>query len=278
MKNRLLLALDLDGTLLNSTLKISPITKKRLKEFQDLGHFVTIATGRPLPGTLDFARELGLKIPLILSNGALVAGIDGKKHSFYPVDVQAGLDLVQYCRQNSIPCNFLVGEEIYMLMPCPLADRLHRKYDKIAPQLTEDPRQTVGRGVTNFVIMQKQEQLPETYAQLQTEFGGRLNIARSGPLIISVFEAGVSKGRALLELAHSLGIESSNTIAVGDNHNDLEMLAVAGLGVAMAGADDIVKGKADYITTGNDEDGIAALVEAILTSGDHLSLAERKGA
>lgn len=272
MKEKLLLAMDLDGTLLTSNLEISPLTKKRLQEFREQGHLVTIATGRPLQGALRYAMELDIKLPLILNNGALVADAAGNQHSVYPVDPKVGAELLAYCRAHALPCSIYIGNEIFLSSPCALAERLHQTYDLTVPQLVENPEELVSREVANYVVILEPHQVEGVYAQLKTRFGNNLEIARSGVHFIDIFQSGVSKGMALQELGSSLGIQAKNIIAVGDNHNDLEMLEVAGLGVAMAGADELVKGAADYVTAGNDQDGIAALIEAILTCGNHLSL------
>ena len=272
MKDKLLLALDLDGTLLTSELEISPVTKKRLKEFRDNGHIVTIATGRPLQGALRYAVELELNVPLILNNGALVADTRGKEHGLYPVDPQLGEELLAYCQDHNLPCSFFIGNDIFMLVPCPLAEKLHQTYDLTVPQLAENPLELIQRGVTNYVLTLEPQHLEGVYAEIKAHFASRLVVARTGAHFIDIFQPGVSKGRALQELAQGLGISPKNVIAVGDNHNDVDMLMGAGLGVAMAGADVLVKGAADYVTTGNDDDGIARLLEKILDCGDHLHL------
>lgn len=276
MKDRLLLALDLDGTLLNSALEISEENRHQLQEFQRQGHLVTIATGRPLQGARRYAHELGLTVPLIINNGALVAEANGRTHNFYPVAVQAGRELLQYCRAHDLPCSFFLDEEIYMLRPCPLAERLHQTHDLAIPKVAEDPEAIIGKGVSNYVITLEPDQVDVICEQLQAEFHTRLHVVRSGKHFLDVFQPGVSKGRALEVLAQSLGIQQSNVIAVGDNHNDLEMLEYAGLGVAMAGADRTVKMAADYVTTANDQDGVANLVKKILAGGDHLALAVKE--
>lgn len=272
MKDKMLLALDLDGTLLTSALEISPDTKKNLREFQDLGHLVTIATGRPLQGALRYAMELELSTPLILNNGAVVADAQGREHSNYPVDPRAGAELLAYCQTHALPCSFFIGNDIFMLIPCPLAERLHQTYDLIIPQLAENPQDLVRRGVTNYVITLEPHELEDIYAKIKARFASSLEVLRSGAHFIDIFQPGVSKGRALEDLARELGVAPHNVIAVGDNHNDLDMLKCAGLGVAMAGADELVKGAADYVTAGNDDEGIARLVQKILDCDDHLSL------
>ncbi len=272
MNEKLLLALDLDGTLLNSALEISPSTRQSLLEFRNRGHVVTLATGRPLQGARQYAEELGLTAPLILNNGALVAETDGTVHKFYPVDVETGRELLRFCQAHSLSCSFFVGQEIYMLRPCALSDRLHRRHDLTVPRVAQNPLAIIARGVTSYAVIVEPEKAGAVCAGLQSHFGGRLHIARAGSHFIDIFQPGVSKGRALRDLAQELGIAAANVIAVGDNHNDLEMLEFAGLGVAMAGADAVVRSVADYVTAGNDDDGIALLVDKLLRSGNPLSL------
>src|SRR5690554_16626 len=261
---RLLLALDLDGTLLNSELKITSETQKALEEFKNRGHLVTIATGRPLLGTQGFARELDIDIPLILHNGARIADAHGQTSKFYPIDGAKSLELLDFCRLHNLPCSYFIDDDIYMLWDDPLAAKAHEIHDLTTPKIATNPDNQVAGGVTNFTIIVESWKIEAIYPLLRAEFDQRLQVARSGSHFIDIFNAEVSKGRALQDLAKDLGIEQKDVIAVGDNHNDLSMLKYAGFGVAMAGADSLVKDAADYVTLGNDEDGIAAVVEKLL--------------
>ena len=276
---RLLLALDLDGTLLNSSLSISPETKKRLREFRRHGHLVTIATGRPLQATRKYALELDIDIPLILNNGALIADAEGKVHHFNPVEPSLARIFLDYCRDQKLPCSIYVGEDIYQRRPDPLGAKLHQTHDLTVPRVATDLDQIISLGIANFAVPIEVERLEAVYRQMQAEFARRLQVVRTEKYFLDIFNLGVSKGEALQNLAALLDVEQKNVVAVGDNHNDLEMLRYAGLGVAMDGADALVKQNADYITAGNDEDGIALLIKKILASADHLTLASsNKGA
>jgi hypothetical protein len=240
---------------------------------------VTIATGRPLQATRKYALELDIDIPLILNNGALIADAEGKVHHFNPVEPSLARIFLDYCRDQKLPCSIYVGEDIYQLRPDPLGAKLHQTHDLTVPRVATDLDQIISLGIANFAVPIEVERLEAVYRQMQAEFARRLQVVRTEKYFLDIFNLGVSKGEALQNLAALLDVEQKNVVAVGDNHNDLEMLRYAGLGVAMDGADALVKQNADYITAGNDEDGIALLIKKILASADHLTLASsNKGA
>ena len=121
MNEKLLLALDLDGTLLNSALENIPVhAPKSLLEFRnrDLTWSPLCHRAWPLQSApRQYAEELGLTAPLILNNGALVAETDGTVHKFYPVDVETGRELLRFCQAPFPSRSFFFGQEIYMLRP-----------------------------------------------------------------------------------------------------------------------------------------------------------------
>ena len=97
------------------------------------------------------------------------------------------------------------------------------------------------------------EEILRTYPQFAFVSGGVANY--------EIMDSGVGKGRALLALGARLGIAPEEIMAVGDSENDLDMIERAGLGVAMANSEEIVKRRADVMTLSNDEDGAAAAIE-----------------
>src|SRR5205807_2650216 len=104
----------------------------------------------------------------------------------------------------------------------------------------------------------------EKRQELERLFAGKLYITQSAPRLVEIMHPDVSKDKALRIITQRLGIVPEEVVAFGDNHNDIGMLRFAGLGVAMGNAHDEVKEAADYVTSSNTEEGVAAVIEKLL--------------
>ena len=100
----------------------------------------------------------------------------------------------------------------------------------------------------------------------EAAFGAQLYVTRTDAVLLEFLHPEVSKGAALRKVMQSLGLDSDQVIAFGDSHNDLDLLQIAGTGVAMGNADDEVKAQADVVAAPNTEDGVARVLEAMLWS------------
>ena len=108
------------------------------------------------------------------------------------------------------------------------------------------------------------ERLAELEKEMYEELKDKMGVYRSEPYFLELVPKGIDKAQSLSVLLEELGMSRDEMIAIGDGYNDLSMIKFAGLGVAMANAQDIVKENADYITLSNDEDGVAAVVEKFI--------------
>lgn len=267
-----LLALDIDGTLLTSERAVTPRTREALDRARAAGVRLVLVTGRRLPSARRIARDLGGDVPLILHNGALV--VDGGellRSLGLPRDVAreaserglaTGAEPVLHCGAR--------GEGRLLVRagarPSPLmAYYLERAGDdlRIVPDLLaalgdEEPIQVMFGG--------SPEEMKVTLAALEETLTGRARIERSvypakDLVILEVLERTVAKASAVVFLQGRWGITAEETMAIGDNWNDREMIAQAGLGFVMGNADPELRGLGFPVLPTNDENGVAEAIE-----------------
>ena len=260
-----LIALDLDDTLLDEQQRLTVTTISALQRAMQAGVSVTIATGRMFCSTVPFARQLGITLPLITYNGALIRRIPlGETLYHQPIELSLAEELTDLFRQRGWYLQKYVDDRLYVLEMNEDA-RYYAEYAKVeAIPLGEDfYRLTVAP--TKMLSMGSPDELATIAAEVKSRYAGRLYVAASKQRYLELVDARVNKGRALEFLAGSLGIHQQEVMAIGDSMNDLDMIQYAGIGVAMGNANPAVKEVADFVTRSNVQDGVAAAVEKFLS-------------
>jgi Cof subfamily protein (haloacid dehalogenase superfamily) len=272
-----LLALDIDGTLVNSRDELTPRTRAALLRAVEHGIRLVLATGRRYKRTLPLVEPLGIDAPLVTASGALIKHpanhrtlfrasferqllrdlltvVDGAGYHavLYADTFHEGFDF--YCRSVEVESREL--RDFYQLNP-----DCHRLW----PTLMTDPPEGIFGG---FAIGQREAML-ELAAELDRRLPGQLyvHVLRSPRYVGHMCEiapAGVSKWSGILQLASQWGIAAEEICAVGDDVNDIPMIEAAGLGIAMGNALNEVKAVADRIAPSHDEDGLVEVVEWLL--------------
>ncbi len=272
-----LLALDVDGTLVNSRDELTPVTRDALARARRAGIGVVVATGRRYSRTLHLVEPLALDVPLITSSGALVK--DPADHrTLYRAEFDA--DVLRAVLRISVARGFdpLVCGDSY----AEGFDFYYTTLDVSTPELAEYvalnpdcgrhwPRLGETPPADTFMVftMGTREQMLDLDRALHAELPGQLttHVLRSPRyqgFLCEVSPAGVTKWSAVERLAAGWGISDAEICAVGDDVNDIAMIEAAGLGVAMGNAQEPVKAAADLVIPGHDEDGLAWLVERLL--------------
>lgn len=257
-----LIALDLDGTLLTDDKKIALPSKQIITKLIEQGHIVVIATGRSNRMSIFYYHELGLKTPLINSNGAyLHHPLDNSFGTYhYPLQHKTALDIVDVCYQlQSKNIIAAVHDKIYL-------DRYDERIVNFYQPKEEDDSFIIGRvkeklkeNPTLMMLypnMQHLETLTNTLDDLHADYIDHRNWG--APFhIIEVMNKEMNKGIALKRVADYYQIPKERIIAFGDESNDLEMIDYAGIGVAMGNAIDELKSVANYVTDTNENNGVA---------------------
>lgn len=264
-KNYQLMAIDIDGTLLDNQSKIRKATCDALQRMKEHGITVTFATGRFYPDAFYFARMLGFSCPMILLHGALIQSQDGKilkKHELPPDSVPALIDIA---KKEKIPYQIFHEDWLVMEKKTKWND-IYLSFSEIKPVIVPDINEYLKnqKSPFSFIFLGNQQRLARLKRIIEEKLGDSIAIACAHPNLLEIIAPNVSKGTALQELAAMKNILLSQTIAIGDSYNDIQMLKIAGLGVAMGNAPQEVKAVADYITKDNDNDGIAYFVSKYL--------------
>ncbi|MTI95133.1 MAG: HAD family phosphatase [Firmicutes bacterium] len=290
-----LIALDIDGTLINKQLQLTQATRRAVKAARSQGVQVTLATGRSFHSALPYAEDLGIELPLICANGAVVRKPDGTvlhESAFAPelaaeavAAMLAANTLVHVFHNDGISCagpGFSFWRWLNMIVEHKTPANLLYGFQEFRRNrlcresgLEEKLRQDAINTHKIFAAGSEAQ-----LSGLHAEFG-KLGISLefypgyNGHMYLELMPAGASKGAAVAWLAKELAIPMEQVIAVGDNLNDLTMVKAAGLGVAMGNAHQELKDLADHITLCNEEDGVAAVIRDFILATDKFSEATR---
>jgi Cof subfamily protein (haloacid dehalogenase superfamily) len=265
-----LVALDLDDTLLDPALKISAECSRAIRQVHQRGIIVTISTGRMYRSAVPYALELELAVPLITYEGALVKhSRSGEILYSKPLPSLLARPVMSYFKQEGV--HFHTYYDDLLVMEALSAEgRAYAQLAGVEPHLSADLISDLDRhqAMKIMAISHQEGKLEQMELDLQARFGPQLHITRSKPYFLEVMHPQADKAQALQLVARHLGIERREVMAVGDSYNDLEMIAWAGIGVAMGNADPVIKAQADFVTTSNQEEGVTrALQRFILRAG-----------
>lgn len=241
-----LLALDMDGTLLNSNHEISPKTEEWLHKAMAAGIHVCLSTGRNYNEAVPYGEQLGLDTPMITVNGSEVWRTPHELYHRELFDHQLIGQMYEIARKKDVYFWAYAVEGLY-------------KEDNWNPDLLERNHWL------KFGYTTEDDQLRyEINMELQNIHG--LEITNSSPYNFEINPLGVNKASGAAMVCELLGIQMSEVVAIGDSLNDLAAIQAAGLGVAMGNAQIAVKENADVVTASNDDDGIALIIrDYILT-------------
>ncbi|MEY8371527.1 Cof-type HAD-IIB family hydrolase [Aerococcaceae bacterium 50-4] len=261
-----LIAFDIDGTLVNSKKEVTPATKEALHKLHEAGIHVVISSGRPYKGVLLNADLVGREIVPFVScfNGGLVKEVATEDtvfaHTLTNDELQSWVKLA---KDNELDVH--AHDDQHVLVQETPRDQ----YVDVESTLNEMPIKTVDFfdgeiTAPKVMITAEPGKLDAFIATLDPELFEKYSIMKSEPFFLEIMPKGVDKGEALAKLAESLGIDQSETMAFGDQANDLSMIKWAGCGVAMGNAIDEMKEHAQYVTASNDEEGIAKALEELV--------------
>lgn len=235
-----LLALDLDGTLLNEQSEVSEMNATWVKHAVAAGVSVCVSTGRGFVGALPFVHQLGLDTPMITVNGGEIWTKPHSLHRRELLEVDKVMKLHALAEKYDIWFWAYTPEEVY-------------NKDRWAGDTTARKWLKFGFYSQNTSI------LSSILKEIHTWDG--LEITNSSPFNIEINPAGVSKATALMEVCRMLGYDMSEVVSVGDSLNDIAAISASGLGVAMGNAQDEVKAAADVITGSNQDNGVAQVIQ-----------------
>lgn len=270
MKQIRLIALDLDGTVFNDEKEISPRTLAAIRSALDQGIDVLPATGRTVAGVPEqFLQMPGVRYALT-SNGASVVNLhSGEKLVSLPFDAAMAERAFDVIAPFGGMLSVFIGGQSYTtvenarssleMVPANL-----RTYFRTTRNEVPDMHllmQEHAHEIEKFSILHPTEELRDEAWKAVAAACPELEIASSIERNMELNAPGVSKGRGLMALARHLGLQPEQVMAVGDSGNDLTMVQMAGLGVAMGNATQDILDAADVVTADNNHDGVALAIE-----------------
>jgi HAD superfamily hydrolase (TIGR01484 family) len=260
-----LVATDLDGTLLRSDETVSARTRDALAAVTEAGAAHIVVTGRAVPWTRHVLDELGYQGLAVCGQGAQV--YDAGEHRL--------LTSVTLDRQLAGLALAKIEAEVGPLLLAASRDGLdgdvlvgpgYRRLEGALPVVPLKDAADLWSAPLNKVYVQHPALSDDELAAVAVKVaGGLVGVTMAGPGVVELLPLGLSKATGLSLAARRLGLKAADTIAFGDMPNDLPMFAWAAHGVAMANAHADLKAIADEVTTSNEEDGIAVVLERLLT-------------
>jgi Cof subfamily protein (haloacid dehalogenase superfamily) len=268
-----LIALDIDGTLLDSRWTLPEANRAAIAEATRRGIEVALVTGRRYDFAMPIAVQINAPLTMIVSNGALIRTEDGKTHLRHLLPRETATRVLEITkpwrdgcgvvfdrpRENQVMLEVLVTDD-------PIRSAYYARNKEFLGQavplescLTEDPLQVMLSG--KVAPMRDAEEVLRS-AQTAEGFGVAATVYESRDFaMIDVIHPRCSKGAALAEWATLRGLAREEVMAVGDNHNDLEMLSFAGIPVVMGNGVPQLKKFGWHQTASNDHNGVAAAIE-----------------
>ncbi len=264
--NYRMLVLDLDDTLLRDDYSISEKNKQRLKQAQEAGILVVLASGRPTQAMMKYAEELELKkynSYLISYNGAIITDLKDNTSIFeQTLNKQEIHDLYDYSKLNDL--------HIITYKDNQILTESESEYIDIEKDLTGLPinkvsnfKAAINQSAVKCILLDDPVRLKNFEPHLKASKKD-LSVAISKPFFLEVMPQGIDKAASIDRLAQRLNIKQHEIIAVGNAGNDLTMVEYAGLGIWVDNVSTELRSKADYIVASNNNDGVAEVVEKFI--------------
>lgn len=244
------IAIDMDGTLLDDTKHISNFNQKMIASIQSSVHII-ISSARGMGSLRPYIHQLGLhgsnQYTVAYNGGYIIDGNDTVL-DHHPIDIHVALALIECIGQttSSLEINVYTADKIYQIP----------NIDNVQDFLMNHPIYKIG------AIGQKTE-VDRVRGLIPVHFNQLLAIT-SDKVSIECVSSGLSKAKGLALVLEKLGLSHDELCAIGDAENDIQMLDMAGFGIAMGNGDDVLLSHADYITTDNNHDGVGKAIDYLI--------------
>lgn len=261
-----LIAIDMDGTLLNSQKKIPSENIKAIQQASQSGVKIVLCTGRPKSGIVPYFEELGLTEEeyIIMNNGcSLYKTKDWQLLNYAEVSNDELDYLSQAIREYPQICLTVTGEKHYYAVSAEVPDLVQYDaglvFDEAVPTTLEALKNS-SEVFFQAMFMGEPHVIDPFQAEQELQLAENFSVVRSQDYIFEAMPKGYTKASTLQKLTEELGYTSEEVMAIGDAANDLEMLAFAYHSVAMGNASTIIQEKCRYVTSSNDQAGVAKAI------------------
>ncbi len=263
-----IIAIDVDGTLLNDDRKISQRTKNSLIRIREAGHKLVIASGRDYSGTEFIAKELDFdRYGGFLSNfngGRITDYHTGEIIANHTLSLDFMREFLDFIRDLDIDIMIYYEGKIFTNSMDTYLLHETASMNNMEIVLRENLIDDIDFEPNNILLSQDPSRIDPPSQKIYEKFGDVSTQVKSTPWYYEIMPKGINKGKSLMEIADYYKTDPANTIAFGDEMNDYSMIEAAGVGVAMGNAVEGIKEIADYVTLSNNEDGIASYIEEFI--------------
>lgn len=256
-----LLALDIDGTLINDKRELTDKTILAVKRAIESGVHVTLCTGRPIQGVRWLVDRLGITTPVITYNGAEI--VDPMDNSILFSEQLLPEDAVKIAEFGRARNTTLIVWSKGELFGSPMNERVadYKNIARTEPKPFDDITPLAQRGVTKIIWYDDIDRINQFQNGLNKTDFKSVTYCTSNPKFLEFFNCEVSKRTSMERLADMLGVKREETVAIGDGYNDIPMLEGAGLSIAMGNAPHDIKEICHKVTLDNNSDGVAYAID-----------------
>lgn len=268
-----LIVVDMDGTLLNSDREVTKENREALKRAQDRGVKVAIATGRIFTSARSYARLLGIKAPIIACNGAIVRDDHTNEVlDISPINKEDAIRVIESFKKHNVYFHIYDEEKIYV-EELGFSSSIYNDWNedqseenKIKIEKLEDAANYFKINNVNILKMMAVSDDHTIINSIRKDIEGidSITLDKSWHNNLEVMAKGVSKGRGIHMLSKIYNIKPEEIIAFGDNFNDLSMKDYVGTFVAMGNGEEYVKDQAHYVTSSNNDSGVAKGIDKLV--------------
>jgi Cof subfamily protein (haloacid dehalogenase superfamily) len=265
-----LLALNIDGTLLQSNGRLHRSTKEAIHYVQQKGVDVTLVTSRSYPSASKLAKALKINLPIVSNRGAFIANTLEEPIFEKKIDADVAFEIVRFL--EGFQCQFRLNNEEYSIgNRSKLTNNLmtktifssadpafysHQFVDIVSEALTDTPMNPS----KIEVYFEEEEDLDDALKALNGMFS-EINLVKVNKLKLEMVPEGVTKLNGLLRVGEQLGLTSKEIVYIGDDFDDIPLIDAVGLGVAMGNSSFEVKKAADWVTRSNNQHGVTYMVK-----------------
>ncbi|XP_021907564.1 uncharacterized protein LOC110821908 isoform X1 [Carica papaya] len=258
----------MDGTLLNSKSQITETTAKALTEALSRGVKVVIATGKTRPAVIRALKMVGLagrdgivseSSPGVFLQGLLVYGRQGREVFRSNLDPHVCRQASLYSLENKVPLIAFSKDRCLTLFDHPLVQSLHTVYHEPKAEIMDSVDHLIAEAdIQKLIFLDTADGVATVLRPYWSEAtGDHAKVVQAQEDMLEIVPPGTSKGNGVRMLIDHLGITAKEVMAIGDGENDIEMLELASLGIALSNGTEKTKAVANVIGASNDEDGVA---------------------
>lgn len=258
-----LLCTDLDDTLLRTDKSVSEENINAIEYFKSEGGNFTFSTGRSPVGISPVLEYVKPNVPIVCFNGAGIYDLQKEELIYLNYLDDEAIKCIEYMDNSFdyVGIEVLTKDKTYF---CKVNEKVreHQQEEKL-PDNFADYHDIEDKWV-KALFMADTDKIPVFREMLaNSPFADKYEFMQSDPCYYEILPKNASKGDGVLKLAEILGVDKKRTIGIGDNENDLKLVKMTGIGVAVSNAVDVVRNAADVITVDNNSNAIAAIIKAL---------------